>query len=70
MARFPYLETSMAAVHDLQLLTELDRFIQGSKRGVIYLDMIAFPKDEADLFRKFREAEMAGEHDLNLKIVK
>jgi len=32
--------------------------------------MIAFPKDEADLFGEFREAEMASEHDLNLKIVK
>ncbi len=70
MACFPYVETSIAAMHDLQLLTELDRSIQGSKRGVMYLDMIAFPNDEADLFRKFREAEMAGEHDLNLKIVK
>ncbi len=34
MACFPY----VAAVYALQLLTELDRFIQGSKRGVIYLE--------------------------------
>jgi hypothetical protein len=55
-------------VHDLQLLTELDRFIQDSKRGAICLVMIAFPKDEADLFRKLREAEIAAEHDLDLKL--
>jgi FkbM family methyltransferase len=50
-------------VTNIGLLTDLDRYTRRPKRGVFYFDVVAFPKRESVLFRRFRDAEMACEYD-------
>lgn len=51
-----------AAVQDLELLTELHEFIRAPTCGIRYWDIVAFPREEAALFRKFRDSERGITH--------
>jgi len=47
-------------VQNFELLKELHQFIEKPKRGILYFDMVAFPKGKEVMFKKFRDAEVAN----------